>query len=81
MLHVTYQQKLEQILYILKLTLMLLFLKQKSITPLQKGEIWSDHSLHDVFANVGYVWACISIIDHSRPVKVIYCLDPIMHQA
>ena len=28
----------------------------------------------------GYVWACISITDHNRPVKVTYCLDPIMHQ-
>ena len=28
----------------------------------------------------GYVWACISITDYNRPLKVIYCLDPIMHQ-
>jgi hypothetical protein len=31
-------------------------------------------------ANFGYASACIVIADHNRPVKVIYCLDPILHQ-
>ena len=28
------------------------------------------------WAKIGYVWACISITDHTRPVKVIYCFRP-----
>jgi hypothetical protein len=83
-LHVIYQQKLEKILYKLKLTVTLLFLREKCITLLKKGKIWSGHSLR---AFSGNFWvcihdsrACISITDHNRPLKVIYCLDYIMHQ-
>jgi hypothetical protein len=36
-LHVIYQKKLENILYKLKLTLALLFLREKCITPLKRG--------------------------------------------
>jgi hypothetical protein len=35
-LHAIYQQKLEKILYKLKLTVTLLFLREKCITPLNK---------------------------------------------
>jgi hypothetical protein len=38
-LHVIYQQKLEKILYKLKLTVTLLFLREKCITLLKKEEI------------------------------------------
>jgi len=38
-LHVIYQQKLEKILYKLKMILTLLFLRKKCITPLKKGKI------------------------------------------
>ena len=46
----------------------------------KKEKIWNGHLLHAFFGKFGYVWACIVIADHNRPVKVIYCLDPILHQ-
>ena len=46
------------------------FLEEKSITPLKKWRYeLSTHYKH-FLANFGYVWACISITDHNRPVKV-----------
>ena len=80
MLHVIYQQKLEKILYKLKLTLALLFLREKCITPLKRGKYEVAARYKHFLANFAYVRACISITDHNRPLKVIYCLDPIMHQ-
>jgi hypothetical protein len=71
-----YQQKLEKILYKLKLAITLLFLREQNITPLQQGKIWSGHSLQAFFGKFG---VCISITDHNRPVEVIYCSNPIMH--
>ena len=51
--------------------------KRKMYYTFEKGENMKWPLVTDIF---GYVGACISITDHNRQVKVIYCLDPIMHQ-
>jgi hypothetical protein len=58
-------------------TLTFLFLTEKSK---KKGKYEVATHYNNFLANFGYVWTCNPITDHDRPVKVIYCLDPIMHQ-
>jgi hypothetical protein len=54
-LHVIYQQKLEKILYKLKLTLTLLFLREKCITALKRGKYEVAARYKHFLANFGYV--------------------------
>ena len=58
-------------------TLTFLFLTEKNK---KLGEYEVATHYNNILANVGYVWTCNPITDKDRPVKVIYCLDPIMHQ-
>jgi len=39
------------------------------------------HYVHAFFGNFWVRMTCVSITDHNRPVKVIYCLDPIIDNA
>jgi hypothetical protein len=43
----------------------LLFLREKCVTLLKQGKIWSGHSLRAFWAIFGYLWACISVTDHN----------------
>jgi hypothetical protein len=54
--------------------------KRKMYYTFKKGGNMKWPLIITIFWQIFGMYECISITDHNRPVKVMYYLDPIMHQ-